>query len=125
MPRGLDIRRLVITVFVLVLHSTQVTAQMFITTDFPRSPRPEASTEAQSHSYLGMWVTQDGHIRHELLGNGRYVEARGQREAAFEGRYRVTGNIIQYWDDTGFYADGQFREDTILDHAGFVLLREE
>ena len=118
-------RRIVVTVFVLVLHSTQVTAQMFVTTDFPRSPCPEASTEAQSHSYVGMWVTQDGHIRHELLGNGRYVEARGQREAAFEGRYRVTGKIIQYWDDTGFYAAGQFREEAILDHAGFVLLREE
>lgn len=122
---GLDMSRLVAMGFVLVLNSSQGMAQMFVTTDFPRSPRPEALTEAQSHSFVGMWVTSDGHIRHELLDNGRYVEARGQREAAYEGRYRVTGNIIQYWDDTGFYADGQFREDTILDHAGFVLHRQE
>ena len=26
------------------------------------------------HPYLGMWVTEDGDVRHELLPNGRYVE---------------------------------------------------
>lgn len=71
-----------------------------------------------------MWVTEDGRIRHELLANGRYDEARGRRESAYQGRYRVTGDIIQYWDDTGFYADGQFRGD-ILYHAGMVLYRVE
>jgi hypothetical protein len=30
-----------------------------------------AQTPAQQ-SYVGMWVTQDGYVRHELLLNGRY-----------------------------------------------------
>ncbi len=74
------------------------------------------------HPYVGIWVTADGRIRHELLPNGRYVEARGARERAYEGRYEVTGNYIEYWDDTGFTADGEFRND-VLYHAGMVLYR--
>ncbi|MBY8978263.1 Atu4866 domain-containing protein [Rhodobacteraceae bacterium NNCM2] len=75
-----------------------------------------------NHSYVGMWVTEDGHIRHELLPNGRYVEARGTRERAYEGRYEISGNHIDYWDDTGFTADGEFR-DGVLYHAGMVFHR--
>lgn len=75
-----------------------------------------------SHPYVGLWVTEDGHIRHELLPNNRYVEARGNRERAYLGRYEVTGTHIDYWDDTGFTADGDFRDD-ILYHAGMVLRR--
>lgn len=95
-----------------------------MTTDFPRSPRPAAPTEPQNHPFVGMWVTGDGRIRHELLPNGRYDEARGTRESAYEGRYRVTGNIIQYWDDTGFYADGEFRDD-VLHHGGMIFYRDD
>ncbi|SET20758.1 Atu4866 domain-containing protein [Variovorax sp. OV084] len=73
--------------------------------------------------YVGMWVTQDGHIRHELLPNGRYDEARGTRQSAYQGRYTLTGNHIDYVDDTGFTADGEFREG-VLYHAGMVLYRE-
>jgi Agrobacterium tumefaciens protein Atu4866 len=76
-----------------------------------------------SHPYVGMWVTEDGHIRHELLPNARYVEARGEREKAYQGRYVVTGNHIDYWDDTGFMADGEFVND-VLYHAGMVLYRK-
>ena len=75
-----------------------------------------------NHPYVGLWVTQDGHIRHELLPNGRYVEARGTRERAYEGRYVVTGTHIEYWDDTGFTADGDFIDD-VLHHAGMILYR--
>ncbi|SIQ20761.1 protein Atu4866 [Rhizobium sp. RU35A] len=75
-----------------------------------------------SHPYSGLWVTRDGYIRHELLPNGRYVEARGNRERAYQGRYEVKGNHIDYKDDTGFTADGEFRND-VLYHAGMVLLR--
>ncbi|PLK70039.1 hypothetical protein C0V73_16620 [Rhizobium sp. TH135] len=82
------------------------------------------SDDAQaSHPYVGLWVTEDGHIRHELLPNNRYVEARGNRERAYLGRYKVTGTHIDYWDDTGFTADGDFR-DGVLYHAGMVLRRE-
>jgi hypothetical protein len=76
-----------------------------------------------THPYVGLWVTGDGHIRHELLPNGRYVEARGNRERAYLGRYEVTGTHIEYWDDTGFTADGDFIDD-VLHHAGMILYRQ-
>ena len=74
--------------------------------------------------YVGMWITADGHIRHNLLPNGRYDEARGNRESAYQGRYEVRGTDIFYWDDTGFTADGTFI-DGVLHHAGMILYREE
>ncbi len=85
----------------------------------------QANTVASqaSHPYVGMWVTQDGYIRHELLPNNRYDEARGNRESAYQGRYEVTGNRINYWDDTGFTADGEFR-DGVLYHGGYIFYRE-
>ena len=46
----------------------------------------------QTHPYIGMWITADGHIRQELLPNGRYDEARGTRKSAYQGRYEVTGD---------------------------------
>jgi len=85
--------------------------------------RTASQDQAQTHPYTGMWVTKDGYIRHELLPNGRYDEARGKVKSAYQGRYRVTGNHIDYRDDTGFTADGDFR-DGILYHAGMVLYRE-
>jgi hypothetical protein len=75
-----------------------------------------------AHGFVGMWVTADGYIRHELLPNGRYDEARGSRKSAYQGRYTVTGNHIDYVDDTGFTADGDFIDD-VLHHAGMLLYR--
>lgn len=98
-------------------------AQVFVTTDFPKTPKPTEPTSPQDHEFVGMWVTEDGRIRHNLLPNGRYDEARDGRESAYQGRYKVTGSIIQYWDDTGFYADGEFRND-VLYHAGMILYRQ-
>lgn len=83
----------------------------------------EANMNTQSHPYVGMWVTEDGHVRHELLPNGRYDEARAARKSAYQGRYAVTGNHIDYWDDTGFTADGNFI-DGVLHHGGMILHRE-
>ena len=80
------------------------------------------SNKAETHSYVGMWVTADGHIRHELLAEGRYDEARGTRESAYRGRYEITGDHIEYWDDTVFTADGDFIKG-VLHHAGMVLYR--
>ncbi|NEM19411.1 hypothetical protein G3V96_32310, partial [Escherichia coli] len=48
--------------------------------------------------------------------------ARGTRNSAYQGRYEVEGDYIRYWDDTGFTADGEFR-DGVLYHAGMVLYR--
>lgn len=91
---------------------------------FLTQPLIAEETQMQpNHPYIGMWVTENGHIRHELLPNGRYVEARGTRERAYEGRYEVTGTHIEYWDDTGFTADGDFI-DGVLHHAGMILYRQ-
>jgi hypothetical protein len=82
----------------------------------------EEAGASATHPYVGMWVTEDGYIRHELQPDGRYVEARGTRERAYLGRYEVTGDHIDYWDDTGFTADGDF-VNGVLHHAGMVLYR--
>jgi hypothetical protein len=90
-----------------------------------RSTQAETKgTDMAAHSYVGMWVTADGYIRHELLPNGRYDEARGSRKSAYQGRYTITGNHIDYVDDTGFTADGDFI-DGVLHHAGMILRREK
>jgi hypothetical protein len=86
-------------------------------------PAPAASSPTDRNRYVGMWVTKDGYIRHELLPGGRYDEARGSRRSAYQGRYTLTGDHIDYADDTGFTADGDFR-DGVLYHAGMVLYRE-
>ena len=70
-----------------------------------------------------MWVTQSGYVRHELLPGGCYDEARGSRKSAYQGRYVLTEDHIEYVDDTGFTADGDF-VDGVLHHAGMVLRKE-
>ena len=76
-----------------------------------------------THPYVGMWVTDDNRVRHELLPNGRYDEARGTREGAYRGSYVVTGSHIDYRDDTGFTADGEFVDIDTLHHGGMILRR--
>lgn len=75
-----------------------------------------------SHPFVGLWATADGVIRQRLLPEGRYTEARGLREAAYTGSYRIDGSMIYYRDDSGFSADGEFRDD-VLYHAGMVMTR--
>lgn len=87
------------------------------------APMNTASAIVQDHPYVGMWMTEGGHIRHELLANNRYVEARGTREKAYQGRYKVTGTYIEYWDDTGFTADGTFVDENTLHHGGMIFRR--
>jgi hypothetical protein len=65
----------------------------------------------------------DGQIRHQLLPNGRYDEARGSRESAYRGRYELVGRHIEYWDDTGFTADGDFVDANTLHHGGMIFRR--
>jgi len=85
----------------------------------------ETTMPENEHPYIGLWVTADRHVRHELLPGGRYVEARGSREAAYTGGYTVTDDHIEYVDDTGFTADGDFVDANTLHHAGMVLTRED
>jgi len=46
-------------------------------------------TIENTKEYIGMWVTADGYIRHELLPNNRYDEARGNNKSAYQGSYKV------------------------------------
>lgn len=80
--------------------------------------------EADQHPYVGMWITEDGHVRQELLPDGRYEAAWGERESAYTGQYVVTGHHIGYVDDTGFTADGDFIDSETLHLGGMVLTRE-
>lgn len=78
-----------------------------------------------NQKYLGMWMTADKYIRQELLPNGRYDEARGNRQSAYTGRYEIKGDHIDYWDDTGFTADGKFVDENTLHHGGYIFYREK
>jgi hypothetical protein len=105
-------------------HSRQQPSSTATATLVPTSrPGPIRTTEVSPHPYVGMWVTADGHIRQELLANGRYDEARGDRQSAYTGSYQVSGTRIEYVDDTGFTADGTFDGD-VLHHGGYVFYRE-
>jgi len=82
-------------------------------------------TKSTDHQkYIGMWVTGDGYIRQELLPDGRYDEARGDRQSAYTGRYKIRGTYIKYWDDSGFTADGNFTDDNTLHHGGYIFYRQ-
>jgi len=74
--------------------------------------------------YVGMWITRDGYIRHELLPDGQYHEARGNRPGAYHGKYSITGNHISYIDDTGLTTDGNFKDGTLY-HGGMELHKVE
>lgn len=74
------------------------------------------------HPYVGLWADEDDFLRQELLPDGRYDEARGDRASAYGGRYWIDGTRINYLDDLGFWAYGEFH-DGVLDHAGYRLTR--
>jgi hypothetical protein len=82
----------------------------------------KASVTARDH--LGLWVTADGQVRQELLPDGRFVETGwdGQRMAA--GFYQLEANHIEYRDDRGLVAAGDFR-DGMLYQSGMVLYRRD
>ncbi|PBQ30929.1 hypothetical protein CNR22_03790 [Sphingobacteriaceae bacterium] len=84
----------------------------------------KSKTIEETKDYIGMWVTKDGYIRHELLPNNRYDEARGNQQSAYQGGFKITKNHIDYKDDTGFTADGEFK-DGILYHGGMILYKEK
>jgi hypothetical protein len=44
---------------------------------------------ADQDKSVGMWVTADGLIRHELFPGGRYDEARGKKASAYQGRTHI------------------------------------
>jgi hypothetical protein len=80
-------------------------------------------TIEETKDYIGMWVTGDGYVCHELLPGNRYDEARGGRKSAYQGSYVVKGNHIDYKDDTGFIADGDFKNG-VLYHGGMIFTKK-
>ncbi len=72
---------------------------------------------------VGMWVTENGFIRLELLPNGRYDEARGERRSAYRGRYTVQGSSLHFVDDSGFTATGTI-VDGVLSVGGDSFRKE-
>lgn len=72
--------------------------------------------------YLGMWIDETNFLHQELTADGRYDETRGGRPHAFQGQFWIEGDRIEYLDDLGFWAFGEFRGG-VLYHAGYVLHR--
>lgn len=80
----------------------QTLATLITATTLSIQPTEAQETNLQAnHPYVGMWVTDDNRVRHELLPNGRDVEARGARERAYEGRYEVEGTHIESISNIG------------------------
>ncbi|MET7487264.1 Atu4866 domain-containing protein [Streptomyces sp. NPDC005538] len=69
---------------------------------------------------VGVWIDVKGFLHQELTADGRYDETRGGRPHAYQGRYWIDGDRIDYLDDLGFWAYGEFTGDE-LHHAGYVM----
>ncbi|MFP7762000.1 Atu4866 domain-containing protein [Marisediminicola sp. LYQ85] len=71
---------------------------------------------------LGTWIDENDFVHQHLTGDGRYDETRGGREHAYQGDFWITGTRIDYRDDLGFWAFGEF-VDGVLQHAGYTFRR--
>ncbi|WP_055713894.1 Atu4866 domain-containing protein [Streptomyces torulosus] len=94
-------------------------------TDVPgRAAAPEAGIPAAEDltgsPRVGVWIDRNGFLHQELTADGRYDEIRGGRPHAYQGRYCIDGDRIDYLDDLGFWAYGEFQGDE-LRHAGYVM----
>lgn len=69
---------------------------------------------------VGVWMDENDFLHQELTAGGRYDETRGGRPHAYEGNYWIDGDRIDYLDDLGFWAFGEFRGDE-LHHAGYAM----
>lgn len=83
----------------------------------------EPAARPAADAVVGMWVTANGFIRLELMADGRYDEARGQRRSAYRGRYEVRGPQLVFFDDSGFTATGTVT-DGVLRVGGDAFRRE-
>ncbi|MFF2643225.1 Atu4866 domain-containing protein [Streptomyces niveus] len=93
--------------------------------DVPGRPTPPGAgvPDAQDMTgspRVGVWIDTNGFLHQELTADGRYDETRGGRPHAYQGRYWIDGDRIDYLDDLGFWAFGEFRGEE-LHHAGYVM----
>ncbi|CAL9592094.1 hypothetical protein SUDANB121_05278 [Nocardiopsis dassonvillei] len=79
-----------------------------------------ASPDLTGSPRVGVWIDQDDFLHQELTADGRYDETRGGRPHAYQGRYWIDGDRIDYLDDLGFWAVGYFRGDE-LHHVGYIM----
>ncbi|PZR53384.1 amidohydrolase [Xylanimonas oleitrophica] len=88
----------------------------------PTAPEPGMPTapDLTGSPRIGVWIDKNDFLYQELTADGRYDETRGGRPHAYQGRYWVDGDRIDYLDDLGFWAYGEFRGDE-LHHAGYVM----
>ena len=77
---------------------------------------------ASTSPYLGMWIDTSDFLHQELTADGRYDETRGGRPHAFQGSFWIEGERIDYLDDLGFWAFGEFI-DGVLHHGPYTLTR--
>lgn len=94
-------------------------------TDLPTPSDDTSSTDPQDLSaspYLGVWIDESDFLHQELTADGRYDETRGGRPHAFQGRFWITGTRIDYLDDLGFWAFGEFVGDR-LHHVTYRMHR--
>ncbi|MFJ9034829.1 Atu4866 domain-containing protein [Streptomyces sp. NPDC102274] len=94
-------------------------------TDAPgRVTTPEAGIPAAADLTgslrVGVWIDVEDFLHQELTADGRYDETRGGRPHAYQGSYWIDGDRIDYLDDLGFWAFGEFKGDE-LHHAGYVM----
>ncbi|MDW6064269.1 Atu4866 domain-containing protein [Streptomyces sp. FXJ1.4098] len=79
-----------------------------------------ASQDLAGHPRTGVWIDREDFLYQQLTPDGRYDETRGGRPHAYQGRFWIDGDRIDYLDDLGFWAFGEFRGDE-LHHAGYVM----
>lgn len=94
-------------------------------TDAPhRATAPEVgipgSPDLTGDPRIGVWADVKDFLHQELTADGRYDETRGGRPHAYQGRYWIDGDRIDYLDDLGFWAYGEFAGDE-LQHAGYTM----
>ncbi|MDG3581652.1 MULTISPECIES: Atu4866 domain-containing protein [Galbibacter] len=82
----------------------------------------QTKTIEETKDYIGTWITREGDILHELFPNYRYEQARGTEKKVFQGTYRVTGNRIDYIDDSGFTAEGEIKNGMLF-HGFMAFLK--
>ncbi|MFE2065266.1 Atu4866 domain-containing protein [Streptomyces sp. NPDC059467] len=89
-----------------------------------RAAAPEAgipdAEDLTGSPRVGVWIDRNDFLHQELTADGRYDETRGGRPHAYQGRYWIDGDRIDYLDDLGFWAYGEFQGDE-LHHAGYVM----
>ncbi|MBC8091790.1 MAG: Atu4866 domain-containing protein, partial [Pseudonocardia sp.] len=85
----------------------------------PPAGVPDAQ-DMTGRPHIGVWVDRTDFLHQELTADGRYDETLGGRPHAFRGRYWVDGDRVDYLDDLGFWAFGEFNGDE-LHHAGYVM----